>query len=51
MIIEIVEAVVIDGTKVQKQTGYYMNYKCKDRKCGVALQIPNAEYQKLTIKK
>jgi hypothetical protein len=42
---EIIENTVIDGTKIQSQTGYYENFKCKVRNCGIAIQIPKKVYE------
>ena len=43
---EVIENKLIDGVRVPYVTGYNVDYKCKERGCGVTVFVPVDVYNK-----
>lgn len=47
---EIIENRVINGERQPVIIGYWQNFKCKTRKCNLAMEVPKSKYEEMKKK-
>ena len=48
---KVMESEMSYGRKVQTHTGYWENFRCKERGCGISVFVPKEEYESRGTKK